>query len=94
MGLVEINSDASLKLNGGIKFNIQNGTIEKIGYVEYILKVASLFRNPLVMISPTTFGDLVNIPDGRFDDIYGELKLEDNIIKHIKIQSSASERDC
>ena len=91
MGLVEINSDASLKLNGGIKFNIQNGTIEKIGYVEYILKVASLFRNPLVMISPTTFGDLVNIPDGKFDVIKGELNLKDNVIQRMMIKSSAKQ---
>ncbi len=91
MGLVEINSDASLKLNGDIKFNIQNGTIEKIGYVEYILKVASLFRNPLVMISPTTFGDLVNIPDGKFDVIKGELKLKDNVIERMMIKSSAKQ---
>lgn len=91
MGLVEINSDASLKLNGDIKFNIQNGTIEKVGYVEYILKVASLFRNPLVMISPTTFGDLVNIPDGKFDVIKGELKLKDNVIERMMIKSSAKQ---
>ena len=91
MGLVEINSDASLKLNGDIKFNIQNGTIEKIGYVEYILKVASLFRNPLVMISPTTVGDLVNIPDGKFDVIKGELKLKDNVIERMMIKSSAKQ---
>ena len=91
MGLVEINSDASLKLNGDIKFNIQNGTIEKIGYVEYILKVASLFRNPLVMISPTTVGDLVNIPDGKFDVIKGELNLKDNVIQRMMIKSSAKQ---
>lgn len=91
MGLVEINSDASLKLNGDIKFNIQNGTIEKIGYVEYILKVAALFRNPLVMISPTTVGDLVNIPDGKFDVIKGELKLKDNVIERMMIKSSAKQ---
>lgn len=91
MGLVEINSDASLKLNGDIKFNIQNGTIEKIGYVEYILKVASLFRNPLVMISPTTFSDLVNIPDGKFDVIKGELNLKDNVIQRMMIKSSAKQ---
>ena len=91
MGLVEINSDASLKLNGDIKFNIQNGTIEKIGYVEYILKVVSLFRNPLVMISPTTVGDLVNIPDGKFDVIKGELNLKDNVIQRMMIKSSAKQ---
>ena len=91
MGLIEINSDASLKLSGDIKFNIQNGTIEKIGYVEYILKVAALFRNPLVMISPTTVGDLVNIPDGKFDVIKGELKLKDNVIERMMIKSSAKQ---
>lgn len=90
-GLIEINSDESLKLNGDIKFDIQNGTIEKVGYVEYILKAASLFRNPLAMISPATFGDLVNIPSGDFDVIKGEMKLKDNIVERMMIKSSAKQ---
>ena len=91
MGLIEISSDESLNLNGDIKFNIANGTIEKVGYVEYILKVASLFRNPLAMMTPATFGDLVNIPDGSFDVIKGELSLKDNVIERINIKSSAAQ---
>ena len=90
-GLIELNADKSLKLNGNIKFEIKDGTIEQVGYVEYILKVASLFRNPLAMISPSTVFDLVNIPEGRFDEIKGEMMLENNIIKRMKITSSASE---
>ena len=90
-GLIELNADKSLKLNGDIKFNIKDGTIEQVGYVEYILKVASLFRNPLAMISPSIVIDLVNIPEGRFDEIQGEMKLEDNIIKRMKITSTAPE---
>ena len=88
-GLIEINSDESLKLNGIIKFDIKDGTIEKVGYVEYILKVASLFRNPLAMITPATFGDLVNIPDGRFDIIQGDMTLKDNVIEKMMIKSRA-----
>ncbi len=88
-GLIELNSDASLKLNGNIKFAIKNGTIEKVGYVEYLLKAASLFRNPLAMISPATFSDLVTIPDGSFEKISGDLIIKDNVIKLIKIKSSA-----
>ncbi len=91
MGLIELNADKSLKLNGDIKFNVKDGTIEQVGYVEYILKVASLFRNPLAMISPSMVVDLVNIPEGRFDEISGEMKLEDNIIKRMKIESTAPE---
>ena len=90
-GLIELHSDSSLNLNGDIKFKINNGTIEQVGYVEYILKVASLFRNPLAMFSPATVFDLVNIPEGKFDEINGEMKLKDNIIQHMKIESSASE---
>ena len=90
-GLIDIHADKSLKLNGDIKFEIKDGTIEQVGYVEYILKVASLFRNPLAMFSPSTVIDLVNIPDGRFDEIKGEMKLEDNVIKRMKITSRASE---
>ena len=90
-GFLDLNTDETLKLNGDIKFNIKDGTIGQVGYVEYVLKVASLFRNPLAMISPSILADLVSIPDGRFDDITGEMKLEDNIIKRMKITSIASE---
>ncbi len=90
-GLIEINSDESLKLNGVIKFDIKDGTIEKVGYVEYILKVASLFRNPLAMITPATFGDLVNIPDGSFDVIAGDMTLKDNVVEKMMIKSRASQ---
>lgn len=90
-GLIDINTDSSLKLNGDIKFKINNGTIEQVGYVEYILKAASLFRNPLAMITPATIIDLVNIPEGQFNEIAGEMKLENNIIKRMKIKSSADE---
>lgn len=88
-GLIEINTDETLKLNGDIKFDIQDGTIEKVGYVEYLLKAASLFRNPLAMISPTTIGDLVTIPNGKFDKIAGELKIVNNVIMPMQIRSSA-----
>ena len=90
-GFINLNTDETLKLNGDIKFNVKDGTIGQVGYVEYILKVASLFRNPLAMISPSILADLVTVPDGRFDDINGEMKLEDNIIKRMKITSTAPE---
>lgn len=90
-GLIELNTDDSLKLNGSIKFIVKNGQIQKIGMVEYILKVAALFRNPLVMISPSTFSDLVNMPDGRFDKITGTLEIKDNIIGKMMIKSYASQ---
>ncbi len=88
-GLIDLNTDNSLKLNGNIKFIIKDGTIEKIGLVEYVLKFAALFRNPLVMISPAIFTDLVNIPEGNFDKITGDLKLKDNKIDLMKIKSYA-----
>lgn len=90
-GLLDLNTDHTLKLNGDIKFNIKNGTIGQVGYVEYILKVATLFRNPLAMISPSMLADLVSIPDGEFDDINGEMKIENNIINRMKITSTAPE---
>lgn len=88
-GLIELNSDASMKLNGSIKFLVKNGTIGKIGLVEYLMKVASVFRNPVVMISPTTIMDLVNIPDGKFDRIQGEITMKDNVIERMNIESSS-----
>jgi hypothetical protein len=86
-GIISINTDDSLKLNGFIKFIVKDGTIEKIGLVEYVLKFASLFRNPIAMLSPSIFSDLVNIPDGKFEKITGDLKLKDNKIELMKIKS-------
>lgn len=90
-GLIELNTDATLKLNGRIRFDVQNGTIQKVGLVEYALKFAALFRNPITMISPSTIIDLVNIPDGNFDKINGDLVLKNNVVEKIMIKSSASQ---
>ncbi len=89
-GLIELNTDKTLKLNGDIKFKIENGTIQKIGLVQYVLNFASVFRNPITMISPSIFSDMINIPDGNFDKINGELKLKNNIIELMKIKSYSS----
>lgn len=88
-GLIELRTDNSLKMNGTMKFAIKNGTIAKVGLVEYALKFASLFRNPMAMISPSTLVDLVNVPEGNFDKISGELLIKDNVIEKIKIKSSS-----
>lgn len=88
-GLIELNTDKSMKLNGNIKFLVNDGTIGKIGLVEYVLKIASVFRNPIVMISPATILDIINMPEGRFDKISGELKMKDNVVYSMNIQSSS-----
>jgi len=88
-GVIELDTDDTLKLNGKIKFKVNNGTIGKVGLVEYLMKVASLFRNPLAMVSPSVISDLVNIPEGRFDEIDGNLQLKDNVVKPMIIKSTA-----
>lgn len=88
-GLIDLYTDESLKLNGAIKFIIKDGAIQKIGLVEYILKFAALFRNPFAMISPSVFSDLVNVPDGSFKKITGNLALKDNKIELMRIKSYA-----
>ncbi len=90
-GILNLTTDNSLKLNGSIKFLVSNGTIQKVGLVEYVLKFAALFRNPITMISPSTFSDLVNIPEGNFDKITGDIKLKDNVVEMMKIKSSAAQ---
>ena len=86
-GIIDLNTDKSLKINGTIKFVVQNGQIAKIGFVEYAMKAAALFRNPVVMITPSVISDLVDIPEGKFDYINGTLKLERNVIRQIVIKS-------
>lgn len=86
-GIIHFQTDDSLALNGVMKFVIKNGTIGKIGLIEYVLKFAALFRNPLAMISPSTFYDILNIPEGNFDKIEGDLELKNNVIEKIVIKS-------
>lgn len=88
-GLIILETDSSLKLNGEMKFAINNGTIEKVGLVEYALNFVSIFRNPMAMLSPTLVFDIVNVPEGKFDKINGDILIKDNIIKRIKIESTA-----
>ena len=90
-GFIDFNTDDSLKINGSMKFDINDGAIQKVGMVEYILKFAALFRNPLTMISPSVFSDLVNVPDGKFDNINGKLDLKNNVIERMMIKSTASQ---
>ncbi len=90
-GILSLNTDETLKLNGTMKFIINSGAIEKIGLVEYILKFAALFRNPITMVSPAIFSDILNVPTGEFDKITGTLEIGNNIIKRIKIKSYASQ---
>ena len=88
-GLIALNTDDSLKFNGTIKFIVKDGTIQKIGLIEYVLKFAAIFRNPVAMISPATLSDMVSIPEGNFDNITGELYLKNNVVELLKIKSSA-----
>ena len=90
-GFIDFNTDNSMKINGSMKFDIVDGTIQKVGMVEYILKFAALFRNPLTMISPSTFSDLVNVPDGKFKNINGKLELKDNVIQRLLVKSTADQ---
>ncbi len=86
-GIINLNTDKTLKLNGNIKFVINNGEIAKIGLIEYTMKVAALFRNPIVMITPSVVSDLVDIPEGKFDRINGDLTLERNVVRRLVIKS-------
>ena len=86
-GIIELYGDESLKLNGDIKFIIKDGTIGKIGLVEYVLKIASVFRNPVAMLSPGAIMDIVSIPEGNFEKITGELAIRNNVVNKINIKS-------
>ncbi len=90
-GIIDINFDSSLKLNGKMKFNIKNGTIQKIGLVEYALNFVSIFRNPMAMISPSIIFDIANIPEGNFDKIWGDISIKDNVVDRMMIKSTAAQ---
>lgn len=86
-GIIDLDSDSTLKMNGSVKFIVKEGTIGKIGLVEYILKVASLFRNPIVMVNPAIVMDIISIPEGKFDKITGTMEIKSNIVRKIDIKS-------
>ena len=88
-GIMDLYTDNSLKLNGKMKFVVNDGQIQKIGLVEYVMKFAALFRNPLVMISPSTVSDMVNIPEGKFKKITGDMTIRNNKIELMKIKSAS-----
>lgn len=88
-GLIDLNTDDTLKLNGKMKFKVDNGVIGKVGLIEYVMKVAAIFRNPVTMVSPSIISDLVEIPEGRFDKIDGELKIKDNVVYPLMIKTHA-----
>ena len=90
-GIIDLTADKDFKLDGMMKFSINDGTIQKVGLVEYALNFVSLFRNPMAMISPSTLFDLVNIPEGRFDKISGVLDIKNNVVERMQIKSSAAQ---
>lgn len=87
--LLEFYTDKDMKLNGQIRFAINNGSIAKLGLVQYILNVAAIFRNPIVMVSPTTILDIVNVPEGTFKKINGTIVIRNNIAERMMIKSSS-----
>lgn len=90
-GFLDLSTDDSLKLSGSIKFKVTDGTIEKMGLVEYVMKCASILRNTLSMISPGIIADIVNVPEGHFDKITGTIILKNNIATGIKIKTFSSQ---
>lgn len=86
-GIMELSTDKSMKLNGNLKFIIKDGTISKIGLVEYVMKIASVFRNPIVMINPAIIMDIVSVPEGKFEKIEGTMKIDNNVVKQMNIKS-------
>ena len=88
-GIIDLYTDKKLKMNGNIKFIVKEGSIGKIGLIQYVLNVASVFRNPIAMISPMTVFDLINVPNGEFQKIQGTLDIKNNVIDSIKIKSYA-----
>ena len=90
-GFLDLTTDDKMKLSGTIKFIVKDGTIEKIGLVEYVLKCASLLRNTVTMISPSVFADIINVPEGKFEKITGDITLKNNIATGIKIKTYSPE---
>ena len=86
-GFLNLTTDDSMKMSGSIRFKVDEGSIEKIGLVEYVLKAAAIFRNPITMISPNIIADIFFVPKGDFEKITGTLLLDKNVVTTINIKT-------
>ena len=74
--------------NGIIGFHMEDGTIPKLGSIEYLLRASTLLRSGLTSLSVNNFIELLKpFKTGTFSKISGCLYLKNGILKDIAVFS-------
>lgn len=74
--------------NGIIGFHMENGTIPKLGSIEYLLRASTLLRSGLMSLSVNNLIELLKpFKTGTFSKISGCLYLNDGILKDVAVFS-------
>ena len=86
---VGLNDRERLKnTNGIIGFHMEDGTIPKLGSVEYLLRASTLLRSGLTSLSVNNFIELLKpFKTGTFSKISGCLYLKNGILKDVAVFS-------
>ena len=79
-------------LNGDTTFNVKNGSMPKLGSLEYLLKASNLIKGGFTGISINSVIELITpLKLGQFADIYGNVSIEDGITKTIEIATKGDD---
>lgn len=74
--------------NGIIGFHMEDGTIPKLGSIEYLLRASTLLRSGFLSLSVNNFMELLKpFKTGTFTKISGCLYLKDGILKDVAVFS-------
>lgn len=75
-------------LNGKIDFHIENGTMPKLGSVEYLLRATNLFQSALTALSLNNIIELMKpFKTGTFSKISGLISVKNGKLKNMSVFS-------
>lgn len=79
-------------LNGDSVFNVKNGSMPKLGSLEYLLKASNLIKGGFTGISINSVVEIISpLKLGQFTDIYGNISIEDGITKNLEIATKGDD---
>ena len=75
-------------LSGDLNFSIDSGRMPKLGSIEYLLRAGNLIKSGISGLTLNNLvGLLIPVQSGNFDEIHGELNINDGKIDDMKIYS-------
>jgi len=78
-------------LSGKADFNINDGSMPKLGSLEYLLHATNLLKTGLTALSVNGIIELLNpFKDGSFEKINGKFDVQKGVIKNMQIFSKGS----